>query len=65
MAWNGVLVLMYQGFQPPFADLKARLNEPSVGLKKEAFGSKWPKTTLGAVQELLVGAPFAPGPGTR
>lgn len=49
VAWNGVLALVYSGFPPVLATLKSRLNEPSCGLKKENFGSKWPKTTLGAL----------------
>ena len=49
VAWNGVLTLVYSGFPPVLTELKSRLNEPSRGLKKENFGSKWPKTTLGAL----------------
>ena len=51
VAWNGVVVLVYSGFPPPLASLKAALNTPSFAMKKEGFGSKWPKTTLGAVHD--------------
>ena len=52
VAWNGVVVLVYSGFTPPLARLKAQLNEnASLGLRKEGFGSKWPKTTLGALAD--------------
>ena len=51
VAWNGVLTLVYSGFPPVLTQLKDRLNEPSSGLKKENFGSKWPKSTLGALAD--------------
>ena len=53
IAWNGVIVLVYAGFPPPIASLKASLNDPSNGFpfRKEGFGSKWPKTTLGALRD--------------
>ena len=50
IAWNGVLTLVYSGFPPTLARLKAELNAlPQPTLKPENFGSKWPKTTLGAL----------------
>ena len=51
VAWNGVLTLVYTGFPPLLAKVKAQLNEPVHGLKPENFGSKWPKTTLGALND--------------
>ena len=54
IAWNGVLVLTYSGFPPALAELKARLNDPNASglhLKKEGFGSMWPKSTLGALRD--------------
>jgi hypothetical protein len=49
VAWNGVLCLVFEGFPPGLVDLKQALNNEctSVGIKSEAFGSKWPKVTLG------------------
>ena len=47
VAWNGVLALVYDGFPPPMALAKERLSTLS-GMQPEKFGSKWPKTTLGA-----------------
>ena len=50
VAWNGVLTLVYEGFPPVLAGIKARLNEED-GLPPENFGSRWPKTTLAALQD--------------
>mmetsp|Transcript_20046 Transcript_20046/g.43459 ORF Transcript_20046/g.43459 Transcript_20046/m.43459 type:complete len:455 (-) Transcript_20046:20-1384(-) len=57
VAWNGVIVLVYDGFPPSLIMAKEQLS--SVGgddgygyfpkLKDENFGSKWPKTTMAAV----------------
>lgn len=51
VAWSGVLVLAYDGFTPPLASIKRALNESELPLCRESFGSKWPKTTLGAVAD--------------
>ena len=50
VAWNGVLALVYDGFPPVLAGIKARLNEED-GLPPENFGSRWPKTTLAALHD--------------
>ena len=50
VAWNGVLTLVYAGFPPMLAGIKARLNEED-GLPPENFGSRWPKTTLAALHD--------------
>ena len=50
VAWNGVLTLVYDGFPPVLAGIKARLNEED-GLPPENFGSRWPKTTLAALHD--------------
>ena len=50
VAWNGVLALVYEGFPPVLAGIKARLNEED-GLPPENFGSRWPKTTLAALHD--------------
>ena len=49
VAWNGVLTLVYDGFPPVLAGIKARLNEED--LPPENFGSRWPKTTLAALHD--------------
>ena len=50
VAWNGVLTLVYEGFPPVLAGIKARLNEEDA-LPPENFGSRWPKTTLAALHD--------------
>ena len=50
VAWNGVLTLVYDGFPPVLAGIKARLNEEDA-LPPENFGSRWPKTTLAALRD--------------
>ncbi len=50
VAWNGVLTLVYDGFPPVLAGIKARLSEED-GLPPENFGSRWPKTTLAALHD--------------
>jgi len=57
VAWNGVLVLVYEGFPPSLVQCKRRIEmflgsgPGEGGLKEENFGSKWPKTTLGALDD--------------
>lgn len=64
VAWGGVLVLTLEGFPPPLALVKQRLNEWPSGeaegegarrescsarpFRKEGGGSRWPKVTLAA-----------------
>lgn len=48
LAWNGVLVLVYEGFPDSLAGIKGRL-APRYG--RENFGSRWPKTTLAATSD--------------
>ena len=50
VAWNGVLTLVYDGFPPVLAGIKARLNAEDA-LPPENFGSRWPKTTLAALHD--------------
>lgn len=49
VAWNGVLVFVYAGFPPSLVKAKSIIQESEPNLKKENFGSKWPKTTLAAM----------------
>lgn len=54
VAWDGVLVLSYTGFSSSLLEAKRRLDSTAnhqTTLKPEGFGSKWPKTTLGAVRD--------------
>mmetsp|Transcript_23062 Transcript_23062/g.34944 ORF Transcript_23062/g.34944 Transcript_23062/m.34944 type:complete len:216 (-) Transcript_23062:144-791(-) len=54
VAWNGVLALVYEEFPSSLALAKDRLNM-SMPDKSENFGSKWPKTTLGALNDSIEG----------
>ncbi|KAJ3329269.1 hypothetical protein HDU76_008256 [Blyttiomyces sp. JEL0837] len=52
IAWNGVLTLAFEGFPSPIVNLKTTLNNDPLltkVLSPENSGSKWPKTTLGAL----------------
>uniref|UniRef100_A0A7S4PTE7 Uncharacterized protein n=1 Tax=Alexandrium monilatum TaxID=311494 RepID=A0A7S4PTE7_9DINO len=52
VAWSGVLTLAYAGWPPQATALKARVEESLGGcLAAEQQGSKWPKTTLGALRD--------------
>ena len=54
ISWHGCIVLVYEGFPPPLIQAKMRIthnNNSSLNLREEKFGSKWPKTTLGAVND--------------
>ena len=51
VAWNGVIVFVYDGFPPTFVEAKKSIDASVLDLKRENFGSKWPKTTLGAVND--------------
>jgi hypothetical protein len=53
VSWNGCIVLVYDGFPPPLVQAKTRIadNNAALHLTEENFGSKWPKTTLGAVND--------------
>ena len=51
IAWHGVPVLAYQGFSPSLAGLKQSIRRTLRELSPEAPGSRWPKTTLGALPD--------------
>ncbi|KXZ55125.1 hypothetical protein GPECTOR_3g277 [Gonium pectorale] len=45
------MTLAYSGFPPPLLCLKDSINETVPGLTPEYSGSKWPKTSLGALHD--------------
>ncbi|BBO66922.1 hypothetical protein DSCA_08520 [Desulfosarcina alkanivorans] len=51
VSWHGVMTLAYEGFSQCVLDLKASLEAPFPSMPTENEGSKWPKTTLGALNE--------------
>ena len=51
ISWSGVPTLAYQGFSPVLLGIKQEIEESFPGLKLEKPGSKWPKTTLGALRD--------------
>jgi len=51
ISWSGVPTLAYQGFSPVLLGIKQEIEESFPGLKPEKPGSKWPKTTLGALRD--------------
>ncbi|TKJ43355.1 hypothetical protein CEE36_04805 [candidate division TA06 bacterium B3_TA06] len=51
IAWSGVSTLAYQGFTRPLLGIKRELEQKIPGIKPENPGSKWPKTTLGALRD--------------
>ncbi|KAG2493056.1 hypothetical protein HYH03_008719 [Edaphochlamys debaryana] len=51
VSWNGVITLAYSGFPPGLAALKAGINDSLTALPQEYSGSKWPKTSLGALHD--------------
>jgi len=54
VAWNGVLTLAFDGFPPGLFKIKQSLNQQQqLHLPRESFGSKWPKTTLAALEDTV------------
>lgn len=51
ISWQGVLTLAYRGFPPALLALKQNIADLYGSLPKENPGSKWPKTTIGAVKD--------------
>lgn len=51
VSWQGVLTLAYKGFSPALAGLKHELNSRHSELPRENPGSKWPKTSVGALKD--------------
>ncbi|KNC85654.1 hypothetical protein SARC_02175 [Sphaeroforma arctica JP610] len=52
VAWDGVLVAAYNAFTPALQLLKDSINANNeIVLQAENHGSRWPKTTLGAIKD--------------
>jgi hypothetical protein len=53
ISWNGVLVLLFDGFPPALEQFKLQLNNECdlSGYKAENFGSQWAKVTLAFVND--------------
>lgn len=51
IAWSGVPTLVYAGFSPTLLRIKQALEAHMPGLCEENPGSRWPKTTLGALRD--------------
>lgn len=51
VSWQGVLTLAFSGFPPALLELKGAISEACPELPQENPGSKWPKTTFGAVRD--------------
>ena len=51
ISWNGVPTIAYKGFSPALLQIKEEITSHFSSLCKENPGSKWPKTTLGALHD--------------
>ncbi len=51
ISWSGVPTLAYHGFSPVLLDIRREIEEAIPGLRPENPGSRWPKTTLGALRD--------------
>lgn len=51
VSWSGVLVLAYTGFPQPLLNVKAMVDRECTSIAPENPGSKWPKTSLAAVND--------------
>ena len=51
VAWSGVLTLALEGWPEHVTEMKQRMQENFPGLCSEAFGSKWPKVSLGCLTD--------------
>ncbi|HUU85166.1 MAG TPA: hypothetical protein VM243_16825 [Phycisphaerae bacterium] len=51
IAWCGVATLAYRGFSRVLSEIKQEIQEKIPGIKHENPGSRWPKTTLGALRD--------------
>ena len=51
ISWNGVPTLAYTGFSPVLLTIKKEIKSSLPSINKENPGSRWPKTTLGALND--------------
>jgi hypothetical protein len=51
IAWSGVPTLAYRGFSPTLLSVKRHVEASLPWLAAERPGSRWPKTTLGALRD--------------
>src|SRR5690349_12865558 len=51
LSWNSVLTLAYRPLSKTLLDIKSRVSQEAPGLNAENSGSKWPKTTLGCLDD--------------
>lgn len=51
ISWSGVPTLAYRGFNPVLLNIKQKIEANAPGLQPENPGSRWPKTTLGALRD--------------
>lgn len=51
IAWSGVPVLAYKRFSNTIVNIKTEIEKNVHNLEEEKPGSKWPKTSLGALSE--------------
>jgi hypothetical protein len=51
VSWHGVMTLVYEGFSKSILDVKTELESLYPFIPKENEGSKWSKTTLGALKQ--------------
>ncbi|MFC1515220.1 hypothetical protein ACFL7E_00520 [Thermodesulfobacteriota bacterium] len=51
IAWHGVPTLAYHGFSHTLLEIKQEIERSVPGLKPENPGSRWAKTTIGALKD--------------
>jgi len=51
VSWNGVVTIVFSGWPYSVIDMKQSLESSLPNLKKEDFGSKWPKITLAVLKD--------------
>ena len=53
VSWNSVITVAYVGFTRTLVDMKKDVAQAIPDLKPENPGAKWPKTTLGCLEEKM------------
>eukprot|EP00239_Pterosperma_sp_CCMP1384_P007613 CAMPEP_0197844380 /NCGR_PEP_ID=MMETSP1438-20131217/1364_1 /TAXON_ID=1461541 /ORGANISM="Pterosperma sp., Strain CCMP1384" /LENGTH=435 /DNA_ID=CAMNT_0043455137 /DNA_START=110 /DNA_END=1417 /DNA_ORIENTATION=+ len=51
VAWSGVITLAFHGLHPKLKEFKQKVADLYPGLAQQNPGSRWPKTTLGALKD--------------